>query len=454
MSVFESFYLLFKADTSDLKRGEKDVKRSENAFNGLAKAASEAALAFVSLGAIIAGIKSAAEYAEQLALVSRELNVSTEALDAWGSAVNKNGGTVQGFQQTLRSLNDNMLEIAATGTSSLLPTFTRLGIHVRDVHGQVKSVVDLLPQIADSFQRLGKTRSKVYGKQLGLDIGTIQLLQQGRKGVDDLIKKQQELGLVTAKDAEIAHEFSEQWKDTTHAMRSVFLVINSSLLPVLTQALKVFETVAAYFIKHSNAITGALIGISIGITGYLIPAIISLLLTFSPIVGAIALIGGLAIAFGLLYDDLQAFRTGNDSIIGDFIRGWKRADDYINQFADMFVVRWQRTVEMVYRLIHALGVAKDKLKSFLGFGGKDINSHVNLEVAKSALTDIEKTPIALQAPNSLNSNVSNQHNSISTGPITINTQATDANGISQDLDAALKSQLRQAINNFSNGVMA
>jgi hypothetical protein len=66
------------------------------------------------------------------------------------------------------------------------------------------------------------------------------------------------------------------------------------------------------------------------------------------------------------------------------------------------------------------------------------------------------SPISTQTSNSISnaSRVSTRSTSVSTGPITVNTQATDAEGVAGALGTTLGAQMRQATSTFDDGVEA
>lgn len=46
----------------------------------------------------------------------------------------------------------------------------------------------VLPELAESFEKLSKQESAALGQKLGLDQGTIMLLRRGRREVEDQIR--------------------------------------------------------------------------------------------------------------------------------------------------------------------------------------------------------------------------------------------------------------------------
>lgn len=451
MSVLETFYFLFEGDASNLKKGlnesksstkqlekemtaaDKVAQRLGDTFGSLVKRYGGLIAATFSAGALISGIKNAAEYAETLGRASEALNINVEKLDAWSNAATEAGGSAQGFQQTLKSLVNN-------------DYFQWLARSLTGIKGRIYDATLAYPKLAELFEKLGKNKSTLLGNKMGLDEGTIMLLQKGRREVEEIIKQQKELGLVTKEDVEIATKFNKQWENTGHAFRSLFTMVNSWVLPVLTKIGEVFQNVALFFRRHSDLIKAGLVGIAAAITYFVLPAIATMVVAAAPFIALGAAIAAVIAFFALLYDDIKAFEEGNKSVIGYILQKWPIVADIFKGLGK--IINW--VLETILNIPNAIADVFNKVKSFLGLGDSDI--HLTNAQKIVAATN---TPIASQTSNSIfSSKLANKDTSVTTGPITITTQATDANGIAVDIGQSLETQIRQAMNNFDDGVEA
>jgi hypothetical protein len=407
-----------------------------------------AVLAFASVSTIVGGIKTAADYAFQLGQASKNLGVSVESLDIWGNAIQKFGGTTEGFQNTLKNLQDRF--------------------------GKLKDPVKDLYRLADVFSKMSRIRALKIGQQLGLDQGTILLLQQGRKEVDAIIAKQKELGVVTKQDAEIAEKFNFQWQQTAHAFRTVFSILSSAVLPGLTTFLNFIERTVTYFRGHKDFIVGGFIAIAAVVVARLIPAIVALDLALAPLLFWPAVILALGTVFALLYEDIQVFLRGGDSAIGRILKKWPEVGKAAKEIYDWAIKASEIVIEGVEGIGNAilkvfnaiadaiaakipnLKAAFSFISNALGFGDKDFTAQVTMiKKSQDSLDLAYKNPIAGLSSNSIsNLRNSNQNTTIQTGPITINTQATDSEGIATSLDENIRSQMRKAQQQFDNGIYA
>jgi len=497
-SVLDVFYFLFKSDSSEVKTGAQDAEKTVKSLNetlsasgqisekvghhfkDLIRQAGSALLAFASVGAVIGGIKGASHFADEISLLSKSVNVNIEDLSAWGDAVEASGGTSAGFQATVQSMTAALSDFATKGNSRAAPFFKELGIRMTDAKGKARNFIDLLPEIATKFEKLSKAESLGIGQKMGLDIGTILLLQSGRREVDAMIAQQKELGVVTKQDGDISEKFNLQLVNTEHAFRSLFITGNSTILPIFTDILKSVEKFVLFLRRHKDIVVGAFIAIGV--------AAAAAALTFAPFILIGIAIAAVGAAFALLYDDIRGFYKGSESVIGEMIKRWPivgKILHIIEETIKNIVKNFWTTVGVVNAVFDALlqggqivnnifqGVvsiiksallevmnainiitnAYNKVKSVLGFGG---NTNVNIKAGQDALSVASNNPLGSQTSNSINSNsrINHRATNVSVGDVTIQTKATDAQGISRSFSENLDTQMRQAVNNFDDGVMA
>jgi hypothetical protein len=492
-SVLETFFILFDSDASEVKKGAAEAKKVTDdlnktlkstdalstkvgtSFSNLIGSAKGALLAFLSTGAIIGGIKAASTYANTLDEISKGLDVNIQDLSAWSDAVKLNGGSAEGFQQSLRGLSTSLSSFATKGKSALTPFFQELGVSMIDARGKARDVFDILPELADKFEKLGKQESFGIGQKLGLDQGTIFLLQRGRREVEDVIKKHKELGVVTKEDAEIAAKFNNTWDYTAILFRNLFTVANRTILPILTSVLEGIQGVVKYLRNHEGLIIGVITGIAVVLGAKLLPILIktgaAAIAAFAPFFLAAAVIALIA----LLFEDIYGYYQGHNSVLGELIKKWpilgkivksiewaiketikmfKELPKIIGAIWDELVSIVQTRIDQIKSFINSVIGAYEKVKSFIT--GIPDKVEANIISGQDLLNVASKNPISSQTSNSIlsNSKTSNKTTNVQTGPITIETQATDANGIASELSNSLNTQMRQAVSNFDDGVIA
>ncbi len=418
MSALDTFYTLFKSMGADeVIKKEKEVKEQsdkleksfkktdktslqvKDTFQKLTQELVRLATAGLTIGSIIGGIKSSLNYAVDLDTASRALNVNVSELDAWGYAVQRNGGNLQSFESSLQSLAEHL------GTT-----------------GDV--AIQVLPQLADSFQKMGRYGALLYGKRLGMDEGTILLLQRGRREVESIIARQKELGVVTKQDAELARRFNFEWQDATHSLRNALLQVALDFLPGIIKRLEEFGKASHYFSQHSDVIAGGLTAIGLAAA-----------FAFRKLALGTATIAALTTAIGVLYEDVKAFSEGKSSFIGDMDKKFPLLKD-LDDLAFRYHI----------------------LPEFLNPDRKDPRYESNdNSILQKSLTDLRgyldaANASAINYKNDFYSSQNDKRFNINIGDVYLQTQATDVDSIAQSFTRSLSEQLRQTISNFDDGI--
>jgi hypothetical protein len=421
-NVLETLYILFKGDTSDLKKSTDEAlnstkklttsisqidKASEKIgykFMGFAAQIVSAAAAFASINTVLQGLKGAVDYDIALGNASRALGVNVEQLDAWNNAILKTGGTAEGFEGSLNSLAEHF-------------------------HTTAKVAIQALPQLAEVFSHISRYSAFTYGKALGLDVSTILLLQQGRREVESFLKKQKELGLVTKEQVEISRNYNNSLIDLKHSFRTLFNEISIPALPYIEKFFGLIQKGIDYLIEHKDLVNGFLIGIGI-LAGSALVALAAVNLPITIIIASITTLIGL---FSLLWEDLTVWGKGGKSLFGEL-------NSYIQNFVNILSTGlklllenlFPKTTEYFEHLIDILGYVRSFGSSLDFASASPLNSSSSI----------------------FNSSAFSRNASINTGAITINTQANSAEGIAKDLGLKIQDHFYQAANYFADNTNA
>ena len=158
--------------------------------------------AIFSIGAIKSSISEVSNFVDTLNDSAEALGVNVSALHAWDNGAQMSGGQTGAFTASLGTLNTGLNAIATKGTGLMLPFFKQLGLSMKDIKEGAKDPIGALQKMSDSFSKLSAAEAAGLGSKMGLDQGTINLLREGRTGLDEIIRKQKELGVVTEEQAE------------------------------------------------------------------------------------------------------------------------------------------------------------------------------------------------------------------------------------------------------------
>lgn len=343
-STADSYNIKITTETSEVDSGlakvdkkldtfEKKVKtvnpvvdKLGGSLKNFVRTASGAFTGLLGVGALIVGARTAIAYSTSLKDLSEALDVDIEKLSVWGDAVKQSGGSAEGFQETVKRMAASLEEFATKGKSRITPFFGALGIKMTNARGKARDFLDILPELATKFEGLSKQKSFGLGQKLGLDTGTIQLLQKGRAEVDKVIARQKALGVITKKDAAAIAEFNDQAQDLSHIFRTVSAKALGYLLPVLKKILIAYEAISNFAADRKEVFIGAIIGIGTAISAYLLPPLIKSAIAataaFAPFFLLAGILTAVGAAIGIVTEDIDAFLKGNKSLTGYIIKNY------------------------------------------------------------------------------------------------------------------------------------
>jgi len=497
---------MFEADASKLEHGIDDAKKKTDGLTHSLKASDQVAnklgssikemvataggalLAGFTAKAIYDGIQGAADYADRIGKVSDALNVNVTDLSAWSDAVEMAGGNGESFISAASELQAKLTEISVKGTSDALVFFQQLGISMTDANGKAKDVMTMLPELAGAFEKMDKTQSMGIGKRLGLDEGTIMLLQQGKKAVEEQIAQRKELGTITKEEAKVAADYHDSISRLQYSFRSLFATIGLSVLPAMQWLMDGMTKMVSFFKKHSDFMVGLFIALGSAIAVYVVPPLLSAaaasIAAFAPFLLIGAIIAAAAAAFALLYDDVMNFIDGNDSLIGQIVEKYPMVGDIVKGLAAPFMLlydvakavfgflvdlidnpaqAWDNFVNAVVEGISKLsnmfpdffGMISDgaekiagvigAVKDFFGLGG-------DVTVAKSVVAGANASPLNGVTSAAI-TNSATKSTSVSVGKVEVHTQATDAEGISRSIGSTLSDEVKRATSQYDDGII-
>lgn len=318
-TIIDSLLIAVKMDNTDLDKGLKQVESKVSSFANRIKLGVLAKLgALTSVGFVMSQVKNLTAVADDLGKIADRIGADVPKLQSWATASKLAGGSVQAFYGTAERLGSELQRIAVTGKSRLLPFFESMGVATLDATGKARDVFDVLTDVAGAVEGMDRQTSAGILKRLQLDEGTIGLLQMGKKGMQDLIRYERELGVFQKEDTVIAANYNDAMDRLTRTMNMSFLPVMRLFAPVLTEAAKAMTSAFAFIQKHSLAFEIALAGIALVIGALVLPSLWSLFVAImtNPITWIIAAIVGLI----LILEDLYVYAKGGKSQFEDL---WK-----------------------------------------------------------------------------------------------------------------------------------
>lgn len=444
-SILETFYILFKSDTSELKKGSKEadkitrnlqdsLKKSDrttvqlgNSFGTLARQLSSATFGFLTISSLFNNIGTSIKNTDKLFNFSKLVGISTQEIQSWGNAVREAGGDVNSFESTISGLNNQLLDIQLTGKSAFIPIFNQLGVGVLDVNGKLKDSITLLRDIGASLKQLPESSALSVAQRLGIDPVLARLLISGE--IDNIINKQNKINLLNNKQIESIRSLRESWEGLKTATQGASNTFNSAVSPALSKVYEGLRNVIEYLSENENIVKGILIGIGLLITKALIP-LVRLVNPFNKITAAL-------IALGFAYDDFVTFLKGGDSVIGRFLERFPKVADLLKGIGNFFG--------------KGKNIVSQSYNNILG------NKEPIIIEGKQLLESADSNPLSGGTPSNIlnnSSNINNRSFNININQLDINTQATDTSDIANDILSELQKQTQNAVDNFDDGLLA
>lgn len=290
-------------------------------------------------GAFIAWTTSVSEAIDPMVQLSRETDVSVDAIQELGYAASQNGSDIDAVMSSIKELTKRSGEFARTGGGSASEAFLQLGVNVRDANGKLKTADKLMMDVSRSMQSYSKAEQADLLDKLGINSSMIQLLNQSGDAIDSLRNKAQALGTITKEQADAAASLNDSNTTLKFGLQGLQNQIATGMAPVLKE---ITEGTIDFLIANKDLIKNGIKSLGkglIAITGFIkrmTPVVLivaaafgiwqianfgvaaSLALIFSPIVLITAGIIGIA----LVIDDLIVAFNGGNSVIAEFISQW------------------------------------------------------------------------------------------------------------------------------------
>lgn len=278
------------------------------------------------------------------------VGISVQAIQTLGAAAIPTGASMEDVTTGLRKLADSAAN-AAKGNESMEESFASLGVRVTDARGRVRPLEALLNDVSDGLARIPDPAKQVG---LAMDIlgrGGVKLLPALKDGSDALAgvrKEAERLGVVMSQDTVqqfarvddafdslklratgfrnvLAKAFAPEVEKTLKKMikfyddnadkieeiaRRVASVITKPFTLLFDTVTIVSKTLGDFFVKldpWEQAITGLAVAVGVLALAFALPAVPILVLSF---------------LIATILEDIQNFRDGMPSVIGDIVKEW------------------------------------------------------------------------------------------------------------------------------------
>ncbi|MEY0016020.1 hypothetical protein AB7W42_14865 [Providencia rettgeri] len=319
----------FKRDANDATKANKDLadstKKATAESDKFAKSINNGVKALAGLfSAILVStgmqklIDDTAKANDQLNFLSKNLGMSATAVKRWQGAAEMSGGSADGMAASLSGLSKSLWDMVTMGDTSVLPYFNALNVGVIKSNGELRNLDDILLDVSDSLSKMSRPQAYNFAKNMGFDDGTINMLLQGRREVEEHLALQKDIVVSSEQELEISRQLNKQNALVSRQWEGLKTLLANYLMPY---ALKFSETISGFLnYLNRNRDTAVFvfkaIGAVIGVT--LIPLALkagaAFMGMFAPLFGGVGLLLLLGGAIAALYDDYDKWKKGEKSL--------------------------------------------------------------------------------------------------------------------------------------------
>lgn len=208
------------------------VGRAASAVGGLTLKLGAMTVAAAAAG--FALIRNYATAGDNLIKTSERLGIGVEALQEYRFAARSAGVESNTFDMAMQRMGRRVGE-AANGMGEARLALRVLGVDARDAAGNVRTVEDLLPELADKLARVESPleRNALAMKLFDSEgVAMVQLLEKGSQGMAEMREEARRLGLVMDREAALGGEsFTQRLENVRGALAGIRNIIAGDLLP-------------------------------------------------------------------------------------------------------------------------------------------------------------------------------------------------------------------------------
>lgn len=422
MSLLETFFIKFQSDGLKEISAETEgtTQKADKMGNSFVEAGNRIIRALAPIAGVVALVNRTMNFAskaEEMSFLAQNTGLAAEKFQALAIATENYGGSAEGIAGSLQGLNTNLNNMRfGKGGGGVEDAAITYGINLYGANG-LATADELLMNVAKRFESLNSMQQIDLGQRLGLDEGTIRLLQTGVANVQAELERGRKYSLFTKEDIENSRKFERTMRDIKLGLAQIFGVVARSLLPSFISLGDKIREVIDFTLDNATAIKGFFLALSSIFAALAVKSVIA----FAPLY----LLLGLAGSFGLVLADLEAMLRGGKSVVGDFKDSlsnlWddKKGKDFFESFD---------FVKLMKNLIP-------------GRIPEENSSQPDMAEAKRKLA-LTQTPLASVPQGSVSTSYANTDQSVYVGQITVNTQATDARGIAEELPCTIQGAMQ------------
>lgn len=293
---------------------DKSNKTAEKGFMSLRSSIMKTIAPLVSFGVVINRTIDFAKQGENLLFMANSAGIAADKFSSLALAAEKLGGSRQGMAGVMSEISGGLMGIRRGEENALTNAAMYYGLSLGGRSG-LANPEEMLFNIARSMEGKTAMEQADLGRMLGLDAGTLRLVQQGVAGV------RRELELANRYNPFKDKETMRDINNFNYSLREMKLAFGmlagemfKSLLPHFERWAEVSKGAIDYLLEHTDALKLAFVALG----GVILAA-----------VGPWALLAGL---IGLVIDDFITFKNGGESVLKPL---WEGVDILLGKLKDL-----------------------------------------------------------------------------------------------------------------------
>lgn len=461
-TVLEAFLCTLGLDASKFEKGlDHATEKAKDSSKEMMKGFLEFFGLMATAGAMVEFVKGQLEAEVSAGRLAKTLNMEVEEVEALEGAAKRFGGSAEGMDASLKGLNSRLEMIAIHGPRSKMALQVFAGMGISQVALKGKDASQVLGMLAEKMKGMSGAKAMALGERLGLDEGTIRMLQSGKENVEQLtaaIKKH----VASAEQVEAAEKFEQSMLDVKEALAATGREVLTAVMPALLAMSSIFAKVAAFMRDHAFIVKGVLIGVAAAFTVVGVAALVTgaqaafaWVMALGPvnlIIGAIALVSaGIYLVMNHLKEIGEFFNQVALHIVFGLLKAFFTVEHAGAKMWASLKASAVAPLEWIWNKLQAIG----KVMSVIGkivFAPQILAAKAAVAVGKAVYHAVEgPTPALAGAAGARPSAAMAQHPAISNNRSTtskrethvtigtITTQAKDAQGLASELPGAIKS---------------
>jgi hypothetical protein len=209
-----------------------------------------------SVAGIVQAAKNFAVLGDSAAKGSQKAGLGIGEFQQWSYVAGQSGVDVATLTTSMGRLNKSTAEAAAGKNKDLAGLFTKAGISLRGMNGELRNGSEVLPEIADLFARntneavRARIGNAIFGKSWQ---ELAPLLAGGSAGIAELVKRYKYLDIeVKDKAIKSGEAFGDQLDDLETKVRNYGTTVAAKLIPVLGPMV---EKTIAWLVANRDLVT-------------------------------------------------------------------------------------------------------------------------------------------------------------------------------------------------------